>query len=89
MFRRQRGVRRKEQPLLQTKPDWVFKKDLSVCETGKVCYLSESHANQVLLAARNLGETNRQQIPIRSYKCPFCEYWHLTKQNNKFVEREP
>lgn len=46
---------------------------MEVCEaTGKQAYRSEDHAKRVM---RHLSAS------LRTYKCPRCGRWHLSKKN--------
>lgn len=69
---------------------------MELCEiTKKQCYTTKKDAQTVVNGAR-AKHWNKQakNIPKRIYKCPFCSYWHLTKEHpdndrqEKRTERE-
>jgi hypothetical protein len=46
--------------------------------TAKVSYRDEHSANRAIVNITN--NSNRDEVPVRSYKCPFCAQWHLTSR---------
>lgn len=69
---------------------------MELCEiTKKQCYTTKKDAQTVVNGAR-AKHWNKQakNIPKRVYQCPFCSYWHLTKEHpdndrqEKRAERE-
>lgn len=51
------------------------------CETtGKRCFSSHEHARKAM---------KRLSARLRTYECPSCHYWHLTKRTEATkVEKE-
>jgi hypothetical protein len=49
--------------------------------TGKVSYRDEPSANRAIVNIVNF--TEREEVPVRSYKCPFCKHWHLTSREER------
>ena len=54
-------------------------------QTGKVCYGEKAASEKISWFHRHNGRNAHfgKNIPSRSYPCPFCGYYHLTKQKNK------
>ena len=49
--------------------------------TDKELYIDKVQAELALLRVRSLPQTRRAySVPIRTYKCEFCGYYHLTSQ---------
>lgn len=46
--------------------------------TGKVSYRDEHSANRAIQTLTNTSD--RDKVPGRSYKCPWCAHWHLTSR---------
>ena len=53
---------------------------------GKYYYMSEEEANKYLKGIREYADKTEQKekVPIRSYLCDKCGYWHITSQIKKF-----
>ena len=50
-------------------------------KTGKQIYTTKKDAQTVVNGARvKHWENQAKKIPKRVYKCPFCDYYHLTKE---------
>lgn len=47
--------------------------DAGSCPTGKRVYYAERLANRAITKAAERGEIG----PLRHYKCPDCDWWHL------------
>lgn len=50
-----------------------------LCPTGKLPYFKERQANRAITKALERGETGQ----LRHYKCPHCEWWHLSKKRER------
>lgn len=61
-----------------------------ICKTtGKTCYTTKREAQTVVNGARlKHWENQAKKIPKRVYICPFCHYWHLTKEIPENERRE-
>lgn len=53
-------------------------------ECKKVKYASQKDAADEI--ARIRSKSNRSKIPIREYWCKKCGQWHITSQNNFYIE---
>lgn len=58
---------------------------IKACRTGKKIYNTQQYAHDVLAWAKT-HRTEGKKIPIRSYQCEFCNYWHLTSKAHKEEE---
>lgn len=61
---------------------------LGKCVCGKIKYWDERRARTALVGAiihKNLGRNHRKEQ--RVYKCPICNYWHLTSETRSEYER--
>lgn len=47
------------------------------CPTGKKRHGTKAEADAKLGSIWRIGR--RSKMPVRSYKCPICGGWHLTK----------
>lgn len=56
------------------------KKNAGYCKSGKFCYHSEGAADSHLEWFRKLPEKS-EKLPVRSYLCPHCGFWHLTSES--------
>jgi rubrerythrin len=45
---------------------------------NKVKYRNRREADDELRYRRALHELSSEKVPVRSYRCPHCGYWHLT-----------
>ena len=63
---------------------------MELCKTtGKACYTTKRDAQTVCNGARvKHWENQAKRIPKRVYECPFCHYWHLTKEIPENERRE-
>lgn len=51
------------------------------CSSGKLRYLTEAAATLAMLAQQGAPRWHGA-FPIRAYRCPECNGWHLTKAPN-------
>ena len=52
-------------------------------QKGKICYDKKGATS-----AKNL-RYKKDKVELRTYWCPHCNFWHLTKQiNNRFMSEE-
>jgi hypothetical protein len=50
---------------------------------GKVTFRSPAKARQAAKLARGGVMENLRGRPWRAYKCPYCDGWHLTTQEQR------
>lgn len=57
----------------------------SRCDEGKKRYTSHADATKavILWAYAAWRKQSTKRVPIRIYRCPFCEHWHLTSQQKR------
>jgi hypothetical protein len=58
----------------EPRPSWAFCRP-----TGKRPYGSERVVTRAVNKARERG----QMRPLRHYRCPHCEHWHLATKKTK------
>jgi len=56
------------------------------CPTGKVRY--RDHEAAVNALYRLAKSSTRDDVPRRSYLCPVCKGWHVTKKRERVIARE-
>jgi acetone carboxylase gamma subunit len=49
--------------------------------TGKVSYRDEHSANRAIVNITHVSD--RELVPVRAYKCPFCAHFHLTSREER------
>lgn len=54
----------------------------STCPSRKIQYQTQLDANRAALTIWK-KKRDAQRHPVRSYRCPRCELWHLTSQREK------
>jgi len=57
---------------------------------NKIGYKDKSEAKKEILFIKraNRKSETQQYKKLRPYKCPYCEYWHLTsKRQNKWNKK--
>lgn len=61
---------------------------MNKCKSGKVCYFSQSEAEEALLQLRGKYEFQKGKGPIGVYHCDICHGYHLTSKgnNSEFLE---
>jgi predicted RNA-binding Zn-ribbon protein involved in translation (DUF1610 family) len=51
-------------------------------QCDKATFTSKNIADHEILRIRKSPRNRKHQTPVRSYKCPDCGWWHLTKMHH-------
>lgn len=46
----------------------------------RTCYAKRTYKSEKLAEVAAVRSCITFEKPMRSYKCPYCEFWHLTSQ---------
>lgn len=59
----------------------VNTKDKPVCRCGKLCLTKQ----ETLFKIKFLTKIRGKESYLRSYHCPLCNMWHLTKNKQEYI----